>query len=156
MIIIGYQGIGKSSVSGAYNNCIDLESSNFWHECRRPDDWYIYYCKIAVDLSKQGFTVFTSSHEVVRNYLLKFTDVTPIVCVFPSASLKDVWIERLRERYEKDTSMKNRKALENAMYRYEESINDMTLCGHLYYEIDDTDFENGYDLMKVVKHLRAL
>ena len=71
MIIIGYQGIGKSSVSGADSGCIDLESSNFWNEGVRADDWYIYYCNIALDLSKQGFTVFTSSHKEVREYLLE-------------------------------------------------------------------------------------
>lgn len=156
MIIIGYQGIGKSSVSGAYNNCIDLESSNFWHEGRRPDDWHIYYCKIAIDLSKQGFTVFTSSHKEVRDYLLHFTDQTGIVCVFPSVSLKDEWIKRLRDRYAKDQSEKNFKALANAEDRYEANVTEMMNSGHLYYEIDDTDFEHGYDLMKVVKHLRAI
>ncbi len=156
MIIVGYQGIGKSSVSGAYNNCIDLESSNFWHECRRPDDWYIYYCKIAIDLSKQGFTVFTSSHKEVRDYLLHFTDQTGIVCVFPSVSLKDKWIKRLRDRYANDQSEKNFKALANAEDRYEANVTEMLDSGHLYYEIDDADFEHGYDLMKVVKYLRAL
>ena len=67
MIVIGYQGIGKSSLAGK-NNCIDLESGNFWVDGKRSDDWYKIYCNIALHLHRQGFTVFTSSHQVVRDY----------------------------------------------------------------------------------------
>ena len=40
MIIIGYQGIGKSTLAG-HNSVIDLESGNFWNDGKRIDDWYI-------------------------------------------------------------------------------------------------------------------
>lgn len=46
MIIIGYPGIGKSTLGGQ-NDVIDLDSSNFWNNGKRPDDWYVYYCKVA-------------------------------------------------------------------------------------------------------------
>ena len=73
MIISGYQGIGKSSLAGK-NNCIDLESGNFWVDGKRADDWYKPYCQIANHLSQQGYTVFVSSHEVVRKELEKSED----------------------------------------------------------------------------------
>ena len=91
MIIIGYQGIGKSTLTARKRGYIDLESSCFWYNNQRPDDWYIYYCQIAEDLSRQGYKVFTSSHEVVRNFLKKSKEMVFIVC--PSVSLKDEWIK---------------------------------------------------------------
>ena len=42
MIIVGYQGIGKSSISNPDTRCIDLESGNFFVDGKRPDDWYKY------------------------------------------------------------------------------------------------------------------
>ena len=99
MIIIGYQGIGKSSATNLMDNTIDLESSNFFHPVTkvRPNDWYEYYCNIAEDLSMQGNVVFTSSHEVVRKRLTGsyFT----IVYIYPGLEMEDVWIDRLERRY---------------------------------------------------------
>lgn len=40
MIIIGYQGIGKSSVAKEDYKYIDLESSNFWVDGNRPNDYW--------------------------------------------------------------------------------------------------------------------
>ena len=91
MIIIGYPGIGKSTLAGQ-NNYIDLESSNFWNKGKRPDDWYIYYCNIALDLSRQGYVVFVSSHEAVRNRLKYAITDERIICIYPSLELKDEWI----------------------------------------------------------------
>jgi len=152
MIIIGYQGIGKSSVSGVDSGCIDLESSNFWYEGVRTDDWYIYYCNIALDLSKQGFTVFTSSHQCVIDYLVRHNAETNIVCVFPAEHLKSEWIKRLQDRYDNNPSEKNFKALANAKDRFEENIKEIRNSGHFFFTIKDMD----YDLMDIVKHLRSL
>ena len=66
MIVIGYQGIGKSTLANKDLRFIDLESGNFWVDGKRADDWYKPYCQIAEHLSRQGYIVFTSSHEVVR------------------------------------------------------------------------------------------
>ena len=43
MIVIGYQGIGKSTYSNKDITCIDLESGNFWVDGVRLDDWYKVY-----------------------------------------------------------------------------------------------------------------
>lgn len=150
MIIIGYQGIGKSSVSGIQSECIDLESSNFWNNGKRPDDWYIYYCNIALDLSRQGYTVFTSSHKEVRDYLLGTT--YDIVTVFPETWLEEEWIARLRCRYDNEPSEKNYKALMNAVDRYRDNINELRDWGGLYYGIQDTN----YNLIDIVEHLKEL
>lgn len=145
MILIGYQGIGKSTLAYKNNNYIDLESSNFYHNDKRPDNWYIYYCNIATSLSIQGFDIFVSSHEVVRNRLKKYNKIiTPIYCIYPSLELKDDWIKKLEDRYNKDKNEKNYKAWMNAVNRYEENILEIMNSGFgnieitsMYYNLEN-------------------
>ena len=122
MIYIGYQGIGKSSISGK-NNCIDLESGNFWIEGNRANDWYKIYVNIAEHLSNQGYKVFMSSHKVIRKELnnrgIEFT------AIYPSLKLKEQWIDRLQRRYDSSQLEKDYKALMNAKDCYEENIKDL-------------------------------
>lgn len=122
MIYVGYQGIGKSSISGK-NNCIDLESGNFWIDGNRANDWYKIYVNIAEHLSHQGYKVFMSSHKVIREELnnrgIEFTTI------YPSLKLKDQWINRLQERFDRTRSTKDFKALKNAEEMYEENIKDL-------------------------------
>lgn len=131
LIIIGYQGIGKSSLAG-YNNCIDLESGNFWIGDKRADDWYIPYCQITIDLANQGFTVFTSSHKVVYEYLSTCPlpeNVGAVVVFCPRRSMKDEWIEKLQKRYDRTGLEKDYKALMNAKDRFEENIVELCSSG---------------------------
>ena len=111
MIIIGYQGIGKSTIAGE-NNFIDLESGNFWVNGKRADWWYIPYCQIAEHLSKQGYTVFTSSHEVVRKQLENSTE--DVYVIFPALELKDDWIFKLRERWQNSQLEKDCRGMRRA------------------------------------------
>lgn len=127
MIIVGYQGIGKSTLAGN-NNCIDLESSNFRKNGVRPNDWYVYYCQIAEDLSKQGFTVFTSSHKEVRDYFKQYC-TEPIYCVVPSPLLKEEWIAKLTDRYNRTNLDKDYRALKNAETRYTENTEELLTSG---------------------------
>lgn len=79
MIIIGFPGIGKSSVTHAYDGdinttgYIDLESSNFV----KDENWVKEYCDLAIDLELQGYNVFVSSHKKVREYLAEKQDIFP-------------------------------------------------------------------------------
>lgn len=146
MIIIGYQGIGKSTLAGK-NNCIDLESGNFWVDGKRADDWYIPYCQIANHLSEQGYTVFVSSHEVVRNELKKSDQKVFVVC--PALYLRDLWIAKLEDRYNRTGLVKDFKAWKNAEDRYDENINKLLDSGFGVYAIDNMD----YDLERLVVYL---
>lgn len=131
LIIIGYQGIGKSSLAG-YDNCIDLESGNFWIGDKRADDWYIPYCQIAMDLANQGFTIFTSSHKQVYEYLKSVSlpeNVGAAIIFCPRRFMKDNWIEKLRDRYYRTGLEKDHKALMNAEERFEENIVELCSCG---------------------------
>lgn len=99
MIIIGFPGIGKSTL--AYNNdkFVDLESSCFKPVNNRNDDWVVDYCKLAELLSKNGSIVFVSSHKAVRDYIAKMRTDELVACVFPSERIREQWVKKLEDRY---------------------------------------------------------
>lgn len=135
-IIIGYQGIGKSSTINKYdfmgnkiNSFIDLESSSFrLPDGSRHDDWYKYYINIALDLASQGNNVFISSHNTVREELASriksFPKIVPLI-IYPDPSLKEQWIARLEQRYKENPTKKNELAFLNAKDKYLENINEL-------------------------------
>ena len=139
MIIIGYQGIGKSTLAKKSVRYIDLESGNFWIDGKRHDDWYKVYCNIANHLSGQGYAVFVSSHEVVRNEL-KNSSEDVFVC-YPSLELKDQWIAKLESRYNLTQLEKDYKAWMNAKDRYSENIQELMNSG--FYQICIYDMYYG-------------
>lgn len=153
MIIIGYQGIGKSTLSSKGLKYIDLESSNFWENNARPLDWYIYYCKIAENLSKQGYVVCVSSHEVVRNYL-KDNCKEDVICIYPSILLRDQWVEKLKSRYDETQASKDFKAWANADDCYHENIAELMNSGFLYAEINSMDYDLEAIIDTVIKNLQ--
>lgn len=142
MIVVGYQGIGKSSLAGRNYKYIDLESGNFWVDGKRADDWYKPYCQIAEHLSQQGYVVFTSSHQVVRDYL-KGSNET-VILAYPSIGLKDSWLKKLEQRYQKTGLEKDYKALMNAQDRFEENIRELSedkMFSHMVIDSMDYDLE---------------
>ena len=138
MIIIGYQGIGKSHLSKHPVNggrFIDLESGLFKDENgRRPKNWVEIYCRIALSLSGQGYTVMISSHMEVQDRLVGCEE--PVVAVFPSLRLKNYWIYRLRKRWENDRTTKNEIAYLDANANYDSEIKHLMHSGFKTYEID--------------------
>lgn len=124
MIYVGYQGIGKSTICHKKDNCIDLESSNFFIGGQRHDDWYKVYANIANHLSKQGKNVFTSSHKVLRDYMNK--KGISFTVIYPSLELKELWIDKLKERYKLTHKEKDFKAWVNAQEKYDENIMDLS------------------------------
>ena len=128
MIIIGFPGIGKSSVTRAYDGdtnttgYIDLESSNFV----KDDNWVKEYCDLAIDLDLQGYNVFVSSHKAVREYLAEKQDVFPdIMEVFPSKEMCTEWLNRLELRYMKCKTTKNERALNYMRNNFDTAVDEM-------------------------------
>ena len=121
MIIIGYPGVGKTSLAGRYNQYIDLESSN-WNspDNTKPDMWWWSYGKVAEDLSRQGYRVFVSCHPSVQKYFEESNEY--VMVIYPSLELKEEWIKRVSDRYERDRSMKNLAALNNVELYYDKQI----------------------------------
>lgn len=124
MIVVGYQGIGKSTLAGVEGRYIDLESGNFWVDGERAANWYAPYCNIAEHLSKQGYVVFVSSHEVVRNYLAESEETVAVV--YPAPELKEEWINKLKQRWDATGLDKDYKAYMNAVDRYSENIEELS------------------------------
>lgn len=126
LIIIGYQGIGKSSFASSRNKTIDLESSNFKVDGERDDNWQVIYCRIAVSLAKQGYIVFTSSHQVVVEEFMKYgnlDDDYTIIIVSPHYSLEIEWVEKLRQRWIADKkNEKNYTAYKDAEENFQNEI----------------------------------
>lgn len=163
MIIVGYPGIGKTSVCG-HNNIIDLESYIFHNSANSVNGnryWEETYCDVAMDLSNQGFTICVSSHEKVRLYLEdhQFKCIDPIILVYPHPSLMDKWIHRLEKRYydsrHEDATPhwiinKNYAAYEHVKENFALDILSMQDAPLYKYAIQDIP----YDLNDVIEHCK--
>lgn len=151
MIVVGYQGIGKSTLSGINSYFIDLESSNFFNDGVRTENWHKTYSKIAKSLSDNNHDVFVSSHKIVRDELVKYSK--DVVLIFPSLELKDVWLKKLYVRYCDTKLEKDNKAYLNALEKYEESINDMKNDNRFsHIEI----IKDSYELYDILKEYRSI
>lgn len=151
MIIIGFPGIGKSSVTRAYDGdtnttgYIDLESSNFV----KDDNWVEEYCCLAIDLDLQGYNVFVSSHKGVREYLVDKQDIFPdVIEVFPLKELKTDWLNRLESRYMKCKTAKNERALNYMRNNFDTAVDEMERDA-IIHKVRITK-ENMNDLKKIV------
>lgn len=124
LIIIGYQGIGKSSIASVENGIIDLESSTFRTDNGgRHADWYVTYCEIAISLAEQGYIVCLSNHSEVRKELYyrhryNWSETKKsnydICCIYPNESLTSEWIDILYNRWKETQSGKDLRALIDA------------------------------------------
>ena len=126
MIITGYQGIGKSTLARKNDKIIDLESSSFWKfdedgNKTRHNDWYVYYCQVAQHLSAQGYTVFVSCHQEVRDWLSKHNE-EKFCAIYPSPKLTEDWLKRLEDRFNVSKLEKDLRAWEHAKNSFDSSI----------------------------------
>lgn len=155
LIVIGYTGIGKSTIGGI-DNCIDLESGCFWVGDRRATDWYIPYCQLAMDLANQGYNVLISSHRLVVQYMEsvpRLENVGAIVVVCPQKSMKDIWLERLEKRYNETKTYKDYRSLHRAKDQYQHDIRDLLDCCLPVMQIDDLEH---YSLRGYIHKARSM
>jgi hypothetical protein len=166
MIIIGYPGIGKSTLVEHYKydavkgKLIDLESSMFHNDDysrRTESNWEDTYCKVAVELDRQGYNVFMSAHEGVRKYLLRhITPDTFVVVCYPSLELKSEWLRRLRGRLQyglhpdQEHKDKDARALMRAIDEYDHDIESLHNSGYEERVITSMD----YNLEELVSGLK--
>ena len=87
MIVVGFPGIGKTSISFGKNNFVDLESSCFnivdlvTNKKTKPDNWEKLYVSVAYDLAKEGKHVCVSNHRLVINYEIFYRRTMIIFCL---------------------------------------------------------------------------
>lgn len=127
MIIAGYQGIGKSTIAKKDIKYIDLESSAFRVNSIKPPEWYKVYGSLALDLSKQGYIVFTAFYDPFIRYVVENNEShESIVICYPSLELKDQWIGKLEKRSKETGLDKDYAAYMNAKNMYDQNINEMS------------------------------
>ena len=126
MIYIGYPWIGKTTLSKERNNFIDLESSYFSPFSSAAPANYLTYCSLAMDLNNQNFNVFVSSHRQVTDYLVNsykhIGQANELCIIYPAEDLEENWSRKAFERYLKDKSDKNKRALDRILEHYAEDI----------------------------------
>ena len=166
MIIIGYPGIGKSTLAKKNDKIIDLDSSCFRKYDKedlykrgkgvKPNNWYIYYCQVAQELSKQGYLVFVSSHKEVRDFLNVHNN-EKVCIIFPNESLATDWKHKLWRRYDEIPTDKNFRAMEHVNKYFERDVREISEeCQYNMDYYDDMyviDDIKNYDLQKIVNKL---
>lgn len=141
-IIIGYPGIGKSTLARDTNGYIDLDSGNF-HD--KNDTWYLLYCSVAVNLAYQGYTVMISSHKCVQDFfrINKYYFPFEVYVCFPCLALENEWINKLKARSEDA-------AWRRASTCYSKDILDMMISGFPMITITSM----GYFLKELIEEKR--
>lgn len=120
MIISTYQGVGKSTLAKTNLRYIDFESSCF---DKSDENWYLDYCRCALNLEKQGYIVFIASHKSVRDYMTRFgLDYHMIMF---DRSIKEDVIKRLEERFKITDSDKDFRAWQNASLHFDEHYKEL-------------------------------
>ena len=152
MIIIGYQGIGKSTLCKTYERIlryIDLESGLMrdpMNDNTRWNNWANIYCNIALSLSDQGYIVFVSSHKAVQDILAESKD--EVIAIYPSKRIKDEWIKKLLERYKKTGLKKDEISWLDAKANFDSEIDILENSPFVKSSICCMD----YDLKKIIEH----
>ena len=132
MIFSTYQGIGKSTLAKKDFRIIDLESSCY---DKANPNWFKDYVNTAINLYKQGYTVFISSHKVVRDYLLQHIEnKNDYAMIMYDINLEVYCLDKPAERFEKSCeeygqdsqiAQKNFRAYQNAGGYFEASYNEI-------------------------------
>ena len=151
MIICGYPGIGKSTLAknDKDHRYIDLESSNFYDKStgERPENWHVYYCQIAEDLSRQGYIVLVSCHDEVRKWLENSKE--QVVVIVPCKNLKEEWGEKLLKRCEDSKNPKDTRAYDKHMEKFEKNLDDIENGNLMIASI----ISMKYDLKSLIDHV---
>lgn len=154
LIIIGYLGIGKTEFSKATHRTVDLESSCFYVNNERAENWHVPYCQLAMSIANQGQIVFVSSHPEVIDTLYHTLpmgeNVGGIAILCPQLYLRSDWGRRLHDRYEKTKLEKDARALEHVDNSFGEDIAMLANAPFPVYQIADMKYDlwNYVDLIE--------
>ena len=156
MIIIGFPGIGKSTLACNDYRFVDLESSYFKPVNNKNDDWVVDYCKLAEFLSKNGGIVFISSHKAVRDYIARMRTNEHVACVFPSERIKEQWVKKLGDRYMESGLDKDYRAFIRARDHYDDDIRELYADNGISYKwiITNINYNLEEEIDKLIDCIR--
>lgn len=140
MIIIGYPGVGKSWYCKEHNDGIDLESSII---NKSDSEWAEKYVEAAKHLSNLGYKVFVSSHSKVQEAIEYDFDCDSenTIAIFPSKTIKDEWLNKLKTRSEESGLDKDKRAYGRALEHFDEDIDSIgSIIGCNKVIIESSDF----------------
>lgn len=156
-IIIGYAGIGKSTLGGRENGFVDLEVTSFLvNGNNHLENWPPMFVRIALDLSHQGYNVLVTGHSETRE-LFKTMNTTgeKIFMCYPSMHLKDLWVKKLHERYVRTGLRKDCGtwfcAKNNFENHIKELVNDADRLGFTKIELNDFNYVLKDVLVEAIK-----
>ena len=137
-IIMGYPGIGKSSMNDPH--FIDLESSCFnWSNGKgKVQNWAEVYANTAIHLAKDHY-VFTSTHKEVQEELMSRVPNSNLVIIYPSNLIVQDWDNKLRKRFAfgpSDERDKNYAAYSYITKNYDQTIKDIEATSKIYPHIE--------------------
>lgn len=92
-VISGFPGVGKSTLFNNGLNCTDSDSSKFDKEDFPRN--YVAHIKALIAHNEHDY-IFVSSHESVRNALVK--EDIEFTLVYPNITLMDEYLERYKKR----------------------------------------------------------
>ena len=158
MIIIGFPGIGKSTLACNDYRFVDLESSYFKAPDIRNEDWVVEYCKLAEFLSKNGSIVFVSSHKAVRDYIAKMRTNELVSCIFPSKRIREQWIKKLEDRYMDSGLDKDYRAFIRARDHYVDDIRELYAEDDIPYKwiITNINYNLEEEINKLIDYIRYI
>lgn len=134
MIVVGYPGIGKSTLSKESIKYVDFDSSRMI----KNKGWEEDYVNEVIKLSKQGHIVFVSAHKSVRDILKNSTE--KVLVVYPSLCLHDMWIDALRKRYINTRDEADYRALQRCVSNYCEDILELDESPFIKIKIETVPF----------------
>lgn len=147
-IVIGYPGIGKSTLARNRFSYVDLESTNFIKE---DPNWYISYCDTAYDLAQSGYCVFISAHKKVQDYICRRVKNSTTVRLYecsPASYLKYRWIEKLRDRCLDSGSIKDTQAYRRVQDHFCEDVTSMQHMDVNHIILTDMNYDLHFELIK--------
>ena len=112
----------------------------------KDEGWEESYVKNVKALSDQGYVVFIGAHKKVQDLLTDYKD--NVVIVYPGLLLRDAWIKKLTDRYEKSNSPSDERALKRCVSFFSFDVVEMMDSPFKKVELRQSEGYNLYELLK--------
>ena len=149
MIIMAYKGVGKRELAKKRLDIIDLDADQLFRDGSRPWNWEEIYVGCAVCLSKQGYIVLISSQVGVQDVVHRIKE--PVYAVIPSLKMKDIWVEKLKKRWQRTEKRSDKKEYFDAKAYYRIEIEQIIAEKDIFKELWIID-TMSYDFEEIIEN----